>query len=93
MGKGKRKQVEEPPDIVQDPQRAKGAIAENSGMKPAMDARPADGEPVYAFPTKSRCPRCNSDDTERTSQAEGTQYRRCRNPVCRTPYKVPGEPI
>lgn len=60
---------------------------------PVVDVRPADLEPAYAFPTRSRCPSCGSVDTERTGVAGNIQYRACRAPVCRRPYKVLGEPV
>ncbi len=48
----------------------------------------------YAFPTKSRCPRCGATDTIATSSPEGKfQYRRCRRAICRWKYTVMGTKI
>lgn len=49
--------------------------------------------PVFAFPSKSRCPRCQSLNTVRTTDRGRVQYRRCRVPICRRTYKVIGEEI
>ena len=57
-------------------------------------------EKVYAFPTKSRCPKCGrlSTRVHKTDREAGIQYRSCRMPSCqggkdRGRYKVPGTPI
>jgi hypothetical protein len=62
-----------------------------------VDIRPAvlapltaDPGPVYAFPTRSRCPRCGSIDTVARSTQGRTQYRRCRVAICRGAFKVTG---
>jgi len=47
----------------------------------------------YAFPTKSRCPRCGSTNTTRTSAYRDIQYRQCRMPVCRHRFSVKGFPL
>ena len=46
--------------------------------------------PVYAFPTRSRCPRCGSLNTEAYTTQGDIQRRRCRVPVCRRKYHVVG---
>jgi len=61
------------------------------GVEP--EPEPARSWPIYAFPTKSRCPRCGSDQTERTSGHGDTQYRQCRVAVCRKRYPVIGKLI
>lgn len=49
------------------------------------------GDVVYAFPSKSRCPICESVDTVRTGDHGLVQYRRCRG--CGETYKVLGQKI
>ena len=57
-------------------------------------AVPVKAPPVeYSFPTKSRCPRCGSTNTTRTSSYNATQYRQCRMPVCRYRFPVKGIPL
>jgi hypothetical protein len=48
---------------------------------------------VYAFPTRSRCPRCGSLDTQRIGQRDNIQYRICHVAICRNRYKVIGTKI
>lgn len=60
--------------------------------EPEDNRQRSDGV-AYAFPSKSRCPRCGSLTTQRTSTDGGTQYRRCRAPICRHAYRVVGTPI
>jgi len=48
------------------------------------------GSPVYSYPTKSRCPRCGSLQTDRLWEYEGVQHRRCRAAICRHKYKIHG---
>ena len=50
-------------------------------------------EPVYSFPTRSRCPRCGAPDTKATSTQGEIQYRECIRPVCRHTFKVQGSRI
>lgn len=50
-------------------------------------------ETVYAFPTKSRCPKCRTLGTRSTSTQGKTQFRKCRRPSCGTSYKESGTPI
>ena len=45
---------------------------------------------VYAFPTRSRCPRCRAVDTLATSTQQNVQYRQCQRAVCRYRYAVRG---
>ena len=44
----------------------------------------------YAFPTKSRCPRCRSHRTTATHTRNSRQYRQCKNAVCRHKWVVHG---
>lgn len=61
---------------------------------PAGEATPQIlDQPVYSFPTKSRCPRCGSLDTGRRSEHGDTQYRVCRVTVCRKNFAVKGTPL
>ena len=48
---------------------------------------------VYAFPTKSRCPKCKRLATRATSTRGEVQLRRCLRPSCRTTYKETGRAI
>jgi len=36
-------------------------------------------KPAYAYPAKSRCPRCGSLETMRVGEHPGIQYRQCRH--------------
>jgi hypothetical protein len=45
---------------------------------------------TYAFPTKSRCPRCRSTRTTRTGASGDKQYRTCAVPRCGWKYTVTG---
>ena len=47
----------------------------------------------WAFPSRSRCPRCKGIQTKATSTQGETQYRKCQAPVCQFRYAVKGEPI
>lgn len=50
-------------------------------------------KPVYSFPSRSRCPRCGSTQTERYASSGRIQRRRCRVPTCRLRYKVTGTAV
>lgn len=52
-----------------------------------------DRREVYAFPTRSRCPRCGSLNTVARKTELGKQYRECRMAVCRLKYCVIGTRI
>ena len=47
----------------------------------------------WSFPTPSKCPRCQTIDTEAYSTRDKVQYRRCRRAICRHYYHVIGTPI
>ena len=59
---------------------------------PRETPKPESPKPdeVYSFPSKSRCPRCKSTQTDRLAARGAIQYRRCRAPVCRHRYRVLG---
>ena len=50
-------------------------------------------EPEYAFPSRSRCPRCQASDTRAVSTQGNVQYRQCIRPICRQRYKVIGKAL
>lgn len=50
-------------------------------------------EQAWAFPTKSRCPRCGSIQTKAYRVEGGVQYRECQSAVCRKRYRVDGEAV
>ena len=50
-------------------------------------------EIVFSFPSRSRCPRCDSPNTIRYATEKSKQYRRCQMPLCRKTYCVFGEEI
>lgn len=72
---------------------------------PIPDLEPTIGdEPVlivqkaYAFPSRSRCPKCGSLSTRARKTLDGVQHRACLRPSCRArkdrgAYKVPGTEI
>lgn len=47
----------------------------------------------YAFPSKSRCPRCRGMNTRAYGTTGGVQYRECLSGICRNEYKVLGKVI
>lgn len=47
----------------------------------------------YRFWNKSRCPHCQSIETEAYATVGPVQYRRCRAPVCRRKFTVAGEAV
>lgn len=57
-------------------------------VKAEHTVEPAQAE--YAFPTKSRCPRCGVTDTKAVSTQAGIQYRQCQRAICRKSYAVFG---
>lgn len=57
---------------------------------PPKPPTPATGDEVYAFPTKSRCPKCNTLNTLRRGDNGATQYRECASSLCRHKYSVIG---
>ena len=71
------------------PQEPAEAQAEETPVPERAPAKPK----VWAFPTKSRCPRCGSVETEATSTQGELQYRRCTVPVCRRTYVVYGTQV
>ncbi len=54
---------------------------------------PAGKAEEFAFPTKSRCPRCKSLNTKRRGGSGPTQYRVCEAPVCGHKYSVLGTKV
>ena len=69
---------------VQAVEHAPEATTGTAGVRPT--------EPVYAFPTKAKCPRCGSANTTRYASRGDTQYRECRVPTCRKHFTVKGTP-
>jgi hypothetical protein len=71
--------------------------AATGGMQPPSTPAPPNEKKTkkaeYAFPTKSRCPRCCSTQTKATNTKGDTQYRECQMPVCRHRYSVLGKKI
>lgn len=56
------------------------------------EERAAGREPtIYAWPSRSACPHCQSLATRRTSARGPRQYRRCTD--CRRAYQVAGVPV
>jgi hypothetical protein len=58
-------------------------------FSPVADYAPK-ADPPYAFPSKSRCPRCRSTHTTRTGAAGEKQYRTCMIGRCGWKYTVTG---
>lgn len=58
-----------------------------------LEGKPAADKPLFAFPNRSRCPRCKSPQTECYGEIDGVQYRRCLMGTCRWRYKITGQPI
>ena len=79
-----------------DPMAAEEDAPTSEGPKaecPKAEAEPARSNVAYAFPSKSRCPRCGSLDTYVRSTQGSVQYRACRMAVCRRNYAVSGEVV
>jgi len=55
-------------------------------LQPAAKTR----EVVYSFPTRSRCPRCGTENTRGYCTRGMVQYRKCLAPICRCRYAVTG---
>ena len=55
---------------------------------PGMDRK---GEAVYAFPSKSRCPRCGATATLASCTKGQVQHRKCQ--ACGHRYKVTGRQV
>lgn len=72
-----------------DTDKALRLLPRPEAPKPPPAAAPATAE-AYAFPTKSRCPRCKSINTKRRGDSGITQYRVCEAPVCGHKYSVLG---
>ncbi len=47
----------------------------------------------WAFPTRSRCPKCGSLETRATNTKGDTQYRQCQVAACGKKYSVKGKRI
>lgn len=77
--------VKEPPQVDVEQTAATGGVTVTGPATP----RPS----VYAFGTKSRCPRCGSTQTQATSTQGNIQYRQCQMPICRHKYSVFGKKI
>lgn len=73
---------------------AKKSVTVKVGRKQSKVAPTASGTgSVYAFPSKSRCPRCGVENTKAYGTNAGVQYRECLAPVCKWSYKVTGSLI
>jgi len=67
------------------------ALIEKAQEPAAGTPEPPEKEkPKYSFPTKSRCPRCQTTDTEATSTQDNIQYRQCKRAICKWKYTVRG---
>lgn len=75
--------------------KSKSGIFTTKVAKPVkLDASPPPAPAVqFAFPTKSRCPRCRGDRTRCNRTAGQVQYRECLGAVCRHKYKAVGYKI
>ena len=63
-------------------------------VKTTESVEAAEKEEVkYAFPSKSRCPRCGVLDTVAYTTRGPIQYRQCQRAVCRRKYSVTGTPV
>jgi len=81
---------------------AEATAAENENNEPPInETQPPEGEdneeekakPQYAFPSKSRCPRCQTTDTKAYTTKGKYQYRECLRAICRKTYTVEGKEI
>ena len=88
-----------PPNIIDC--KATRDIKAGERLWPVETNPPADTQPEkpkkkkvkYAFPSKSRCPRCGSTQTVTLSTQKNVQYRKCQMAVCRWTYTVVGGKI
>lgn len=68
-------------------------IQENESKDSEISPESQSPKEAYAFPTKSRCPRCGALDTKATSTQGKIQHRQCQRAICRRRYTVKGEII
>lgn len=82
-----------------EPFRAPAAVdlPESETMEITVEGPPSRPRSIkiveYAFPSKSKCPRCKSLDTVAVSTQKNIQYRLCRVAICRWKYTVLGEKV
>jgi len=86
---GETPPVEETPPVKETPAAEETPAVED--VEPAEDG--AQEARVFAFPTRSRCPRCGGSETRAYSTKADVQYRECLTPICRVRYAVKGQPI
>ena len=74
---------------------AEAAAAENENNEPPENEANEEEKkkPQYAFPSKSRCPRCQTTDTVATSTQKNVQYRQCQRAICRQKFSVLGKKV
>lgn len=91
-------------DVTEITQEKLAQAAEHIRNEPIGDLQldPIKSQPVpvksktkieYAFPTKSRCPRCQTTDTFAYKTNGNVQYRKCQRAICRHSYPVFGTKI
>lgn len=69
------------------------ARKKNPTNNPTVTPKAPVEKAAYAFPTKSRCPRCRALDTKATSTQGKIQHRQCQRGHCRFRYTVRGDKI
>jgi len=84
---GQKSQAEKP--------AANEQARDDSQGKDSMETGTADitADVAYAFPSKSRCPRCGTLETRQRSTKGRVQYRQCTRAICRWRYQVFGRQI
>lgn len=83
------------PQVTQFKAPVMAAVApSDDAIEPSIGDEPVViVDAVYAFPTKSRCPKCRRLSTRATSTRGEIQLRRCLRPSCGTTYKETGRAI
>lgn len=85
--KTKKRDAKVPSELVEQSLEVHHQLAQEELEKAAV-------EPVYSFPSKSRCPRCQSTDTKVIGyKHKRVSYRQCQRAICRRTYKVVGTKI
>jgi hypothetical protein len=66
-------------------------LIDKASEKPPIP--PPGDKVVYSFPTKSRCPRCQSTDVKVVSTQGNVRYCKCQMPVCHWNFSVIGTKV
>ena len=91
----KTKRAEGAADVtaVEQDREADEGEAEAIEMASETGMTAGEEEVKYAFPTRSRCPRCKGLNTRAYKTVGKYQHRECQAPICRWRYVVTGQKV